>query len=296
MAGIMADGEGWMLAPGQVCVQVEFDYQYKAKDKLVSIRQGECYVLVKKTNEDWWQVREDEGTKAFYVPAQYVREVRRALVPPRKPGLRTKPTLLEIHPASDENLNTAQVEMSSFGRPSPSSSPSPSSDGSTPPALPKDPNQNVGSPHRCKVVAELVLLHNNNNNQLHSTSAPQPGAVPPSRSQDRGPRAEKAPPPAELPARGHNQGLARDSESGDELSSSSTEQVRSSLGSSQAGSSAPAWCCESPSWMRRRTVAKEIWDTPLALPGHLCDGWQPFALLGCCYLLLPSLQQKYAPS
>ncbi|XP_033838325.1 rho GTPase-activating protein 12-like isoform X2 [Periophthalmus magnuspinnatus] len=70
------------LAPGQPYVEVEYDYEYKSKDRLISIRSGDCFLLVKKTNEDWWQVRRDEGSKPFYVPAQYVREVRKALMPP----------------------------------------------------------------------------------------------------------------------------------------------------------------------------------------------------------------------
>ncbi|XP_058650473.1 rho GTPase-activating protein 12a isoform X5 [Onychostoma macrolepis] len=73
------------LAPGQKYIEVEYDYEYKSKDRLIIIKQGENYLLVKKTNEDWWQVRKDEASKPFYVPAQYVREVRRALMPPPKP-------------------------------------------------------------------------------------------------------------------------------------------------------------------------------------------------------------------
>uniref|UniRef100_A0A3P9HTF0 Rho GTPase activating protein 12a n=1 Tax=Oryzias latipes TaxID=8090 RepID=A0A3P9HTF0_ORYLA len=73
------------IAPGEVYVEVDYDYEYMSKDRLISIRQGERYLLVKKTNEDWWQVKKDDGTKAFYVPAQYVREVRKALMPPPKP-------------------------------------------------------------------------------------------------------------------------------------------------------------------------------------------------------------------
>lgn len=139
----MADSEGLggggvdlpILAPGQVYVEVEYDYEYKAKDKMISIRQGECYMLVRKTNEDWWQVRKEEGMKAFYVPAQYVREVRWALMPPPKPlvsggmdgTIRVKPTVLDICRASNENLNNRPPqEMSSFGSPSPTSTPSPS--------------------------------------------------------------------------------------------------------------------------------------------------------------------------
>ncbi|XP_024135648.1 rho GTPase-activating protein 12 isoform X2 [Oryzias melastigma] len=73
------------IAPGEVYIEVDYDYEYKSKDRLISIHQGERYLLVKKTNEDWWQVKKDDGTKAFYVPAQYVREVRKALMPPPKP-------------------------------------------------------------------------------------------------------------------------------------------------------------------------------------------------------------------
>ncbi len=109
------------IAPGQVYIEVEYDYEYNAKDKHISIRQGECYMLVCKTNEDWWQVRREEGTKAFYVPAQYVREVRRALMPPPKPRAKP-PNVLEITQcrSSNENLNQhSPTERSSFGRPPP---------------------------------------------------------------------------------------------------------------------------------------------------------------------------------
>ncbi|XP_056600656.1 rho GTPase-activating protein 12a isoform X3 [Triplophysa dalaica] len=101
------------LAPGQTYIEVEHDYDYKSKDRSITIKQGECYLLMKKTNEDWWQVRKDENSKPFYVPAQYVRELRRALMPPSKPlphtvpsaGARVgtiRPTALEI-PRSDDN-------------------------------------------------------------------------------------------------------------------------------------------------------------------------------------------------
>lgn len=225
----MADREGPPIAPGQIYIEVEFDYEYKAKDKMVAIRQGECYMLVKKTNEDWWQVRKDEGTKAFYVPAQYVREVRRALMPPQKPTLRAKPTVLDICRVSNENLHRAHPEMSSFGRPSPSSTPSPSSDRFTPPAMSKDANQNVGSPHHCKMVAELVLLHNNNNHHHGNNSTlPRTRAESPplkvGNSHDTSPDSGKASPPCDLSGDRLNK-LHNDSESGDELSSSSTEHM-----------------------------------------------------------------------
>lgn len=227
----MADREGLPIALGQVYIEVEYDYEYKAKDKMVTIRQGECYMLVKKTNEDWWQVRKEEGTKAFYVPAQYVREVRRALMPPQKPTLRAKPTVLDICRISNENLNRPQQEMSSFGRPSPSSTPSPSSDRVTPPVLLKDTNQNVGSPLHCKVVAELVLLHNNNNHHHHTNNSTlprtRPESPPPKVADDhnKSPDNDKSTQPSDLPGDGPTK-LRSDSDSGDDLSSSSTEHLQ----------------------------------------------------------------------
>ncbi|XP_031694330.1 rho GTPase-activating protein 12-like [Anarrhichthys ocellatus] len=225
----MADREGPPIAPGQIYIEVEYDYEYNAKDKMVAIRQGECYMLVKKTNEDWWQVRKEEGMKAFYVPAQYVREVRRALMPPQKPTLRAKPIVLDICRVSNENLNRPQPEMSSFGRPSPSSTPSPSSDRVTPPVLSKDTNHNVGSPLHCKVVAELVLLHNNNNHHpANNSTLPRTRADSPPlkvNNHDKSPDSGKASPPGDLPGDRLNK-LHNDSESGDELSSSSTEHMQ----------------------------------------------------------------------
>nr|XP_046148316.1 rho GTPase-activating protein 12-like isoform X4 [Oncorhynchus gorbuscha] len=253
---IMADRDGHgggvdvpTIAPGQVYVEVEYDYEYTAKDKLISIRQGECYMLVRKTNEDWWQVRKEEGMKAFYVPAQYVREVRRALMPPQKPlvscgiggvsgAFRVKPTVLDICRASNENLNNRPPqEMSSFGRPSPSSTPSPFPVHVTPPALPKDANQNPGSPRHSKPpgVAELVLLHNNNNHH-HSNNS----TLPRMRADSPPPRApyndhkrhqgsddiEQTPSSSgDSPGEG-SETLRNDSESGDDLSSSSAEHMQ----------------------------------------------------------------------
>ncbi|XP_061110498.1 rho GTPase-activating protein 12-like isoform X4 [Conger conger] len=105
----MADVDGRCdldLAPGQVYVEVEYDYDYEARRGPVSIREGECFLLVTKTNDDWWQVRREEGGKPFFVPAQYVREARKALMPPPKalmPPSRAlmpppRPQLLDRHP------------------------------------------------------------------------------------------------------------------------------------------------------------------------------------------------------
>lgn len=266
----MADREGPSIALGQIYIEVEYDYEYKAKDKMVAIRQGECYMLVKKTNEDWWQVRKEEGTKAFYVPAQYVREVRRALMPPQKPTLRAKPTALDICRASNENLNRPHPEMSSFGRPSPSSTPSPSSDRVTPPALSKDANQNVGSPHHCKVVAELVLLHNNNNHHHgNSSTLPRTRADSPplkvGNNHDQSPDSGKASPPGDRLNKLHN-----DSESGDELSSSSTEHMQTTSPTAQGRSDSPVYT----NLQELKLSQSSLPPIPSSSPLHILGDWE----------------------
>ncbi|XP_069554189.1 rho GTPase-activating protein 12b isoform X5 [Brachyistius frenatus] len=270
----MADREGPPITPGQVYIEVEYDYEYKAKDKMVSIHQGECYMLVKKTNEDWWQVRKEEGTKAFYVPAQYVREVRRALMPPQKPTLRAKPTVLDICRASNENLNRPQPEMSSFGRPSPSSTPSPSSDRVTPPVLPKDANQNVGSPHHCKLVAELVLLHNNNNHHhANNSTLPRTRADSPplkvGNHHNNSPDGDKNLPQSELPGEGLNK-LRNDSESGDELSSSSTEHMQTTSPTGQGRSDSPVYT----NLQELKISQSSLPPVPSGSPLHVLGDWE----------------------
>ncbi|KAM9331845.1 rho GTPase-activating protein 12b isoform 4-T4 [Pholidichthys leucotaenia] len=268
----MADKEGLPIAPGQVYIEVEYDYEYKAKDKMVTIRQGECYMLVKKTNEDWWQVRKDEGTKAFYVPAQYVREVRRALMPPQKPAIRAKPTVLDICRASNENLNRPQPEMSSFGRPSPSSTPSPSSDRVTPPVLSKDANQNVGSPHHCKLVAELVLLHNNNNHH-HANNSTLPRTrtdSPPLKVRNNHSKSpEKNSPPGELPGEELKK-TRNDSESGDELSSSSTEHMQTTSPTGQGRSDSPVYT----NLQELKISQSSLPPVPSGSPLHILGDWE----------------------
>lgn len=219
------------VAPGQVYIEVEYDYEYKAKDKLISIRQGECYMLVRKTNEDWWQVRREEGTKAFYVPAQYVREVRRALMPPPKPRAKP-PNVLEIGQCrtSCENLNQrAPTERAGFGRPPPLTTPSLLPGQQTPPLLLRDTNQNSGMK---SVVAELTLLNNNNHHNYYhgNPTLPQGRAESPQREQGKLSGGSSVDTDGSVSPGDGLEKMRNDSESGDELSSSSTEhmQVRTS--------------------------------------------------------------------
>ncbi|KAM7387664.1 hypothetical protein PAMA_010008 [Pampus argenteus] len=65
-----------MLGRGLGLVLVEFQYEYQGRDgALVSIKPNERYILLAKTNEHWWQVRGDGGSRPFYIPAKYVREL-----------------------------------------------------------------------------------------------------------------------------------------------------------------------------------------------------------------------------
>uniref|UniRef100_A0A673FSW8 Rho GTPase activating protein 9 n=1 Tax=Sinocyclocheilus rhinocerous TaxID=307959 RepID=A0A673FSW8_9TELE len=62
-----------------VVLEAQYDYSYRAVDgRLVSIHEGERFLLLKKTNADWWQARRiGVGAKAkpIYVPATYVIEL-----------------------------------------------------------------------------------------------------------------------------------------------------------------------------------------------------------------------------
>uniref|UniRef100_A0A3B3TAS8 Rho GTPase activating protein 12 n=1 Tax=Paramormyrops kingsleyae TaxID=1676925 RepID=A0A3B3TAS8_9TELE len=271
----MADRDGRAevpVAPGQTYIEVEYDYEYTAKDKLVSIRQGEWYMLVRKTNDDWWQVRKDEDAKAFYVPAQYVREVRKALMPPGKSlhpvsPSRLKPDVLEIR-RSDENLNRPQ-EMSSFGRAG-CGRPSP-------PSLHRDTNQNLDS---FGGVPESV--QNNNLNQYAGPGFMHMRPDPPNaRAPDfvRSPvlvrrilleqDVDRAPVFSDLTADGPEK-LRNDSESGDDLSSSSTEPM-------QTVSPMGAGMAESPVYTNLQELKisqSSLPPQPSSSPVHALGDWE----------------------
>ncbi|XP_034054140.1 rho GTPase-activating protein 15 isoform X1 [Gymnodraco acuticeps] len=77
------------VTSGTVVLEAQYDYNYRAADgRQVCIREGERFVLLKKTNTDWWQVRRigaASKTKPLYVPATYVTEVPIAPLPlPRR--------------------------------------------------------------------------------------------------------------------------------------------------------------------------------------------------------------------
>ncbi|XP_072811306.1 rho GTPase-activating protein 12 isoform X6 [Vicugna pacos] len=239
----MAD-RGGKIVPGQVYIEVEYDYEYEAKDRKIVIKQGERYLLVKKTNDDWWQVKPDENSKAFYVPAQYVKEVgRKALMPPVKqagglPNNSVK-AVQSLHlQRAAENVNKPP-ELSSFGKPSSSVQGS---------GLLRDANQNFGPSYSPGQTLSLDLTHNNGKFTSDSHSPKVSG-------QNRtrffghfpGPEfldAEKASFSQEQSWDSAGEGserLRQDSESGDELSSSSTEQIRATTPPNQGRPDSPVY-------------------------------------------------------
>ncbi|XP_061034024.1 rho GTPase-activating protein 12 isoform X5 [Eubalaena glacialis] len=241
----MAD-RGGKIVPGQVCIEVEYDYEYEVRDRKVVIKQGERYILVKKTNDDWWQVKLDENSKAFYVPAQYVREVgRRALMPPVKqaaglPNHSVK-TMQSLHlHRSTENVNKLP-ELSSFGKPSPPVQGT---------GLIRDANQNFGPSYIPGQTVNLSLDLTHNHGKFNSDSH-SPKVSGQNRTRLFGPfpgpeflDVEKAGFSQEQSCDSAGEGSERtrqDSESGDELSSSSTEQTRATPPPNQGRPDSPVY-------------------------------------------------------
>ncbi|XP_044862723.1 rho GTPase-activating protein 12 isoform X6 [Mauremys mutica] len=236
----MADKAGKVL-PGPLYIEVEYDYEYEAKDKKIVIKQGERYILVKKTNDDWWQVKRDENSKPFYVPAQYVKEVtRKALMPPvKQSGGLPNSSLKLMHSLqrSTENVNKSP-ELSSFGKSSPVS------------GLVRDANQNLGPNSSPDQNLGLSLDLAQNNGKLNS-ELQSPKVSSQYRSLSLGHFTCQEFMEIEKTSFSHEQScdsagessekVHQDSESGDELSSSSTEQVQPTTPPSQGRPDSPVY-------------------------------------------------------
>ncbi|XP_039602474.1 rho GTPase-activating protein 15 [Polypterus senegalus] len=81
----MLPGSWWKAANpatttrGTILLEAQYDYAYQGADgRQVQIWEGETFVLLRKANEDWWQVQRLHGppkAKPIYVPAAYVTQV-----------------------------------------------------------------------------------------------------------------------------------------------------------------------------------------------------------------------------
>ncbi|KAL7891664.1 hypothetical protein AOLI_G00011400 [Acnodon oligacanthus] len=67
------------VSGGTVILEAQYDYSYRGADgRVVSIQEGERFLLLRKTNADWWQARRlgvSMKSKPLYVPATYVIEL-----------------------------------------------------------------------------------------------------------------------------------------------------------------------------------------------------------------------------
>lgn len=268
------------IAPGQVYIEVEYDYEYKSKDRLIAIRQGECYMLVKKTNNDWWQVKKEVDTKAFYVPAQYVREVRKALMPPPKPlphppaasgnthtqsGAHwVKPTSLELglHDRPAENLHrhesnyqrSPSAQTASFGHFSPPSQRRNSNHHQAP---------TIPTEHE-RALPEILV----------SGGGPQPAYKGGSSTL---PRNRARSPELNVDSTQHcdsagEERRTNDSESGDELSSSSTEHLQTVSSSGQGRSESPVYT----NLQELKITQTNLPPFPSGSPIHVLGDWETY--------------------
>ncbi|XP_077124603.1 rho GTPase-activating protein 12 isoform X3 [Ranitomeya variabilis] len=257
----MADKSG-RPAPGPVFIEVDYDYEYEYKNKKIIIKQGERYILIKKSNEDWWQVKKDENAKPLYVPAQYVREVgRKALMPPIKQGVLPNSPLKVMQglQRSTENINKSP-ELSSFGKTSSI----------------RDANQNFGpssSPGQTRGLT-LDLVHNNGKlcTDLHS---PKPTSRSPSAMHFPGPELMEIEKTSfsndHSDSAGENsEKLLADSESGDELSSSSTEQLQFSVSPATARPDSPVYA----NLQELKISQSNLPPQPSAAPVQITGEWE----------------------
>ncbi|XP_048366967.1 rho GTPase-activating protein 12 isoform X2 [Sphaerodactylus townsendi] len=285
----MADKSGKILS-GPLYIEVEYDYEYEAKDKRIVIKQGERYILLKKTNDDWWQVKKDENSKPFYVPAQYVREVtRKALMPPVKQlGGLPNSSLKIMHglQRSTENVNKSP-ELSSFGK----------SSAIQVSGLVRDANQNLGPNSSPGHTFGQSLDLAQNNGKLNEFHFPKVTTQNRAFSVSYFPCSECVEiektsflqDQASDSAGEGSEKIHQDSESGDELSSSSTEQVQPTTPPSQGRPDSPVYA----NLQELKISQSSLPPLPATLPLQINGEWETHKdATGRCYYYNKGTQER----
>ncbi|XP_039200028.1 rho GTPase-activating protein 12 isoform X3 [Crotalus tigris] len=262
----MADKAGKNLS-GPLYIEVEYDYEYEAKDKRIVIKQGEKYILVKKTNDDWWQVKKDENSKPFYVPAQYVKEItRKALMPPLRSLVGLPNNSLKLAHGlqrSTENVNK---------------SPELSTSGKSYLVQAQDANQNLGpnsSPGQNTGLSIELALNNGKFNELQFVKVSNQN-MNLSGSHfhcSECMETEKTSFLQEQPCDSVGEGsekLHQDSESGDDLSSSSTEQVQPVTPPSQGRPDSPVYA----NLQELKISQSALPPVPISPPVQISGEWE----------------------
>ncbi|XP_044280593.1 rho GTPase-activating protein 12 isoform X1 [Varanus komodoensis] len=285
----MADKSGKII-PGPLYIEVEYDYEYEAKDKRIVIKQGERYILVKKTNDDWWQVKKDENSKPFYVPAQYVKEVtRKALMPPNKQLVGMPNSSLKLMHGlqrSTENVNKSP-ELSSFGKSSPVQVSGLVRDANQNLGPSSSPGQNTGLsmdlvPNNGKFIELQVPKVSNQNRTLSMSHFPcsecmeieKTSFLQEQSCDSAGESSEK---------------IHQDSESGDELSSSSTEQVQPATPPSQGRPDSPVYA----NLQELKISQSALPPLPISPPIQINGEWETHKdTTGRCYYYNKGTQER----
>ncbi|KAI1899966.1 hypothetical protein AGOR_G00067370 [Albula goreensis] len=106
--------------PGStVVLEAQYDYSYRGADgRAVSMREGERFVLLRKANADWWQVRRLGAagkTKPLFVPATYVVEV--SSTPAPQPSITTSTSAGNIRLLPRASLSPCSQTQCSVTKP-----------------------------------------------------------------------------------------------------------------------------------------------------------------------------------
>ena len=100
-------------------VRALYPYSYEMQPgREVSFQAGDCFILVEKSNEDWWHVR--KGEQDIYVPANYMTESRIDLSDSDATDSHGENSTLSpssedsYQDIQDETTSTAEEEITSF--------------------------------------------------------------------------------------------------------------------------------------------------------------------------------------